>query len=346
MCENCLVSIKCNTFNHSAYIKDAFDGFAMQKTSFPFVAIVVDDASTDGAQKVIKAYLNDHFENSIESGFRQWETDDACWICARHKENMNCHFVVLFLKKNLYGNPKKNELVKEWFDKSKYVAFCEGDDYWIDPMKLQNQVGFLEEHEEYTMCFTRAKVLMENNCPIYINCFDIKDREYSATELFMNWIVPTATLVFRKTIENYPLKHLEWVLNGDIVIVEKCAHMGKVRGMTACTAVYRIQNQGVTYNPSRKKKEIMGYPLHIEFLRENFPLISIHVINERLGRRYFERAMIRESKEERRRDLLKAKEYVPQMVRSYYRSKRKRLPKRILKKINVLFKQRLSARKS
>lgn len=341
-----LVSVLCETFNQSEYIMATLDGFVMQQTSFPFVVILIDDASTDGEQKVIKEYIEKHFDCALKSDFKQWETENAYWTFARHSDNENCFFVAVYLKKNLYKEwDKKTAVVKEWTD-SKYIALCEGDDYWTDPFKLEKQVGFLEEHEEYTMCFTRAKVLLEDNCPIYINCFDIVDREYSATELFKNWIIPTPTLLYRKTIEDYPIKHFEWVLNRDIVIVEQSAHMGKVRGMSDCTAVYRIQNHGVTYDPFRRKEEIMRYPLHVECLKENFPLISTPVIDEILGGRYFKRAMIRESKEERRKDLLKAKEYVPQMVRDYYRSKRKRLPKRMLKKISILFKQRFSVEKS
>lgn len=340
-----LVSIRCETYNQASYIEDTLRGFVMQQTDFPFVAVVVDDASTDGEQVVIRTFVDQHFKHTYESGFVQWETEDAYWTFAEHSKNENCHFVVVYLKRNLYLNPKKDEVIGAFFQ-SRYIAYCEGDDYWTDPFKLEKQVSFLEEHEEYTMCFTRAKVLLESNCPIYINCFDTINREYSATELFMNWIVPTPTLVFRKTIENYPIKHSEWILNSDIVMVEQSAHMGKVRGMSDCTAVYRIQNHGVTYDPFRKKEEIMRYPLHVECLKENFPLISTPVINEILGGRYFKRAMIRESKEERRKDLLKAKEYVPQMVRNYYRSKRKRLPKRVLKKINILFKQWFSVENS
>ena len=61
-----LVCIRCTTFNQSAYITDALNGFAMQQTDFPFVTAVIDDASTDGEQEVIKAYVNEHFYHSEE----------------------------------------------------------------------------------------------------------------------------------------------------------------------------------------------------------------------------------------------------------------------------------------
>lgn len=140
----------------------------MQQTNFPFVAVIVDDASTDGEQEVIRKYVDEHFDHSQESDFKEWETEDAFWTFAQHIENRNCHFVVIYLKKNLYGNPKKKEIIKPYLQ-SKYIAICEGDDYWTDPLKLQKQVGFLEEHEEYCMtacafCWVKnGKIIKKHN---------------------------------------------------------------------------------------------------------------------------------------------------------------------------------------
>lgn len=72
-----LLAIQCITYNQSSYITDALEGFAMQQTNFPFVAVIVDDASTDDEQIVIKSYMEEHFDHSVESGFREWETEDA-----------------------------------------------------------------------------------------------------------------------------------------------------------------------------------------------------------------------------------------------------------------------------
>ena len=152
-----LVGIICMTYNQSAYITDALKGFAMQQTDFPFVAVVVDDASTDGEQEVIKAYVDEHFDRSEEKGYKQWETEDARWTFARHKENDNCLFVTVFLKRNLFREPeKKEEVLKGWMD-AKYIAICEGDDYWVDPLKLQKQVDILEADETLMAVVTNSK---------------------------------------------------------------------------------------------------------------------------------------------------------------------------------------------
>lgn len=72
--------ILCITYNHSAYITDALNGFAMHQTNFPFVAVVIDDVSTNGEQEVIKTYVEENFDHSTESGYSKWETKEAYWI--------------------------------------------------------------------------------------------------------------------------------------------------------------------------------------------------------------------------------------------------------------------------
>ena len=222
--ESFLVGIHCMTYNHASYIEDALNGFVMQKTSFPYFALVVDDASLDGEQEIIKSYLDKHFDHSEDTGYKQWETDDASWVYARHKENENCFFVVVFLKRNLFGNPKKWEVLKDWLTITKYIAICEGDDYWTDPMKLQKQVDFLEKHPGFSMCFHGAEVKVENSPGSEqkngTNYSKIENREYESTEFVSGWIVPTASIVFRpENVNRFVVKHPERLAFGDIVLV-------------------------------------------------------------------------------------------------------------------------------
>lgn len=85
------------TFNHKPYIRQCLDGFVMQKTDFPFVAIVVDDASTDNEQEVLWDFI--HYELDLTS-LQKDETDNFVRVVAPHKINHNCTFVVVFLKYN------------------------------------------------------------------------------------------------------------------------------------------------------------------------------------------------------------------------------------------------------
>ena len=156
-----IVQVSCVTYNHAPYIEDAMNGFCMQETRFPFVCTIVDDCSTDGEQKVIKNYLQEHFDLEDASVVRNEETDDYYLTFAQHKTNKNCFFAILFLKYNHYSVKKpKTPYLIEWSN-TKYMAICEGDDYWIDPRKLQIQVDYLEKHKECGLVYSKAKTYIQ-----------------------------------------------------------------------------------------------------------------------------------------------------------------------------------------
>ena len=113
------VAIQCMTYNHAKYISDTLNGFSTQITDFPFIAIIVDDASTDKEQDVIQDYLSRVFDAS--SCIRE-ETNDFIRVIARHKTNVNCTFLVLFLKYNHYKKKAKRPYFKKWQDEAKYIA--------------------------------------------------------------------------------------------------------------------------------------------------------------------------------------------------------------------------------
>ena len=150
-----MVCVRCFTFNHAPYIVDAMNGFCMQQTNFPFVCTIIDDASTDGEQEVIHNYLQEHFDLKDDSITRNKETEDYIYCYVRHKTNHNCFFAVYYLKYNHYSIKKpKAPYIQEWCNSIKYIALCEGDDYWIIADKLQKQVDFLESHQEYGLIYT------------------------------------------------------------------------------------------------------------------------------------------------------------------------------------------------
>lgn len=143
------VLVRCFTYNHSKYIEDALNGFAMQQTNFPFICCVLDDASTDGEQEILKRWINIHCNASdIETHFRPLTTI----IIANDKENKNCIYAFHLQKVNIYGKPEKEEMVQYWERQAKYIAICEGDDYWTDPLKLQKQYDILESDPTISLC--------------------------------------------------------------------------------------------------------------------------------------------------------------------------------------------------
>ena len=125
-----MVTIRCITYNHEPYIRQCLDGFVMQKTNFRFEAIVHDDASTDSTATIIKEYA-EKYPDIIKPIFEtenQYSKRDAS--------------LTRIMDNHTHG---------------KYVAMCEGDDYWIDPLKLQKQIDFLEAHPEYSYSCHRYK---------------------------------------------------------------------------------------------------------------------------------------------------------------------------------------------
>lgn len=127
----------------------------MQKTDFPFVVVIVNDASLDGTKEVIRNFLLEHCS---KEGLSEEKTEYATIIHAINKDNVNCELVVYNLYENHYGKKPQRQYYQAFVDKATYWAECEGDDYWTDPYKLQKQVDFLETNPDYIACFHNARV--------------------------------------------------------------------------------------------------------------------------------------------------------------------------------------------
>lgn len=174
-----LVSICCITYNHAPFIRKCLDGFLMQETSFPVEILIHDDASTDGTDGIIREYA----EKYPDLIFPLYETE------------------------NQYSQGKQNEI--DFYNyrraRGKYIAYCEGDDYWTDPLKLQKQVDFMESHPDYSVCFHRCKyyeikkkILHDDACGCVLDGF-VEGTEISINDFFQHWITQPLTMVFRLT---------------------------------------------------------------------------------------------------------------------------------------------------
>ena len=274
MNNNWKVCIRSCTYNHSLFIKDTLDGFVCQQTDFPYVAIIIDDASTDGEQQVLMNYLSDHFEKCELSDEYDREDDEAVIHFARHKENKNCHFAIVLLKYNHYAQRlSKQHIFDIWQKDSEYVALCEGDDYWIDSNKLQQQVNFLETNLAYSMCFHNAEFNYETESRL--RQIVVEDRDYTAAEVFNAWIVPTASILAINAVFQNPIEDKR-VINGDIWYVLSATSLGRIRGMSNYMSVYRIHSKGQTIR--RQKDNILllqyRYVDHYKSLFANFPQIT------------------------------------------------------------------------
>ena len=243
-----LVAIHCFVYNHEPYLRDCFEGFVMQQTNFPFVAIVHDDASMDGSAVIIREY----------------------------EEKYPHIFKPIYETENQYS--KRDGSLDRIMDEAinatgaKYVAMCEGDDYWTDPLKLQKQVDFMEANSEYSMCFHGALVKNELGYVEDYDCTFITPKDYTAQELFTHWIVPTASIVYKKDIVHaYPIVNGEWMITGDVCLVAKCATVGKVRGMTDVMSVYRLNLASLVHSEQYNYNKIMKHPEHFMSFYYSFP---------------------------------------------------------------------------
>lgn len=256
-----LLSISCITFNHEPYIRQCLDGFIMQKTNFAFEVLIHDDASTDGTEEIILEY-----EKRYPSIIKP-----------------------IYEKENQWNKGRKGSAIFNFpRAKGKYIALCEGDDYWTDPLKLQKQVDFLESHPDYAMCFHGAYVEREDNeigkaIPMYV---DIENKEYTSKDLFDRWIAPTASMVFKKDILNYDIIKHTSVLNCDIIIALLAADKGRIYGFTDQMSVYRVHAGGVTWNTNMKVKGLEKYPTHYRFIRRTFKKVPSQIINKKIASTY------------------------------------------------------------
>ncbi len=173
MQETPLVSICCITYNHEPYIRKCLDGFLMQKVDFPIEIIIGEDCSTDKTRQICEEYAkrHPHLINLLPS-----------------EHNLGC---------------LDNEYRVMKTARGKYIAFCEGDDYWTEPTKLQRQVDFLESHPEYTVCFhnrlveRKGEVLFKDKfkrfCKPEDSGFDL-----TMDMLFYRWITYPFSMLFRR----------------------------------------------------------------------------------------------------------------------------------------------------
>ena len=223
-----LVCICCITYNHASYIKEAIDSFLMQETDFSFEVLVHDDASTDGTTDIILAYAEKY--PSIIKPIIQTENQFS------KGGLINARLVF----------PKA---------KGKYIALCDGDDYWADKTKLQKQVLFLENNSEYVITYTDCQPFDETGS-LNID-FGAVRRDLESKELQKSTPINTLTTCFRNVIDQIP-QDLMSARHGDLVIWSLLGHYGKGKYMTDIVpSAYRVHADGIHSKKSKKEKMVM-----------------------------------------------------------------------------------------
>ena len=228
-----LVAIHCLVYNHEPYLRDCLEGFVMQQTNFPFVAIVHDDASTDNSAAIIREY-EEKYSDIIKP---------------------------IYEKENQWRKGTLTKVMNTAIEATgaKYVAMCEGDDYWIDPLKLQKQVDFLEANPEYSICFHKVNTLIQATGEIKEE-FIVRDMPGKSTilDLAEGNYIHTPSVMYRKypnILETY--QRLMPCLPGDYVMWMLLAEKGNIYKFNEPMAVYRY-GSGV-WSTSHTIKNDMAY---------------------------------------------------------------------------------------
>ena len=244
-----LVSVCVITYQHIHLIKDCLEGILMQETTFPFEIIIGEDESTDGTREICIDYAN-KYPDRIRLFLRNRKTSQ---LFDEHGKYI-CRFNGKWNRESARG---------------KYIALCEGDDYWIDPLKLQKQVEILEADDSLIACFTNAMV--KNEITNEEKLYSSKLREGLVPKetilLKGGGIYPTASLVFKRhNWDNLKFLSLN-SLPGDVVLIYGLLAEGDIWFLNEVTCVYRRWIGGVysriNYNPKmialKNIGEIEGY---------------------------------------------------------------------------------------
>lgn len=216
-----VVSIVCTTYNHERYIAKALQGFLSQDCPYPFEILVHDDASTDRTQDVI----------------REWQ--------ARYP-----HIIrpVLQTENQLSRGVRPLELLLARAE-GDYVATCEGDDYWIAPHKLRQQVGFLMDHPDVSCSAHNYHLFIEASLTVRPwskigRDFFVSQRQMMAAQTLL-WM---PTLVFRKTFTVLPPERALAAF-GDQFLVSYLGTMGRCAYFETLTGAVRRENEFSSWTP-------------------------------------------------------------------------------------------------
>ncbi len=226
-----LVSICSITYNHAPYIRQCLDGFLMQRTNFRYEIIIHDDASTDGTAEIIREYV----------------------------EKYPDLITPIFQTENLYSKGLRGFYARFVFPhaKGKYIAMCEGDDYWTDPLKLQKQVDFLEANPEYVMCSHHFNFYNQEE-----DRFD-EDWNTDFTEDFTfdleffikcdKWITQPLTIIFRRSSLNFE-EYQRYSNAKDVTLIYHILKNGNGIFLKENMGIYRCHEGGIWSKVNRPQQ--------------------------------------------------------------------------------------------
>ena len=232
--KNKILTIFCLTYNHEKYIRKTLEGFVNQKTTFDYNIIIHDDASTDKTQEIINEFVKKYPRK----------------------------FIIIFQKENQYskGVDITNKFILPMIN-SKYIAICEGDDYWCDENKIQLQIEYMESNPNCSLCVHNTLFINENGTSLQKTFNDIgKSTKISVEELIMKNICQTSSYLYKSEFkylpENFqvpgvgdsPLR-LWLALHGEVYYIDKVMSCYRIGGANSWSmSIKRDKDRQVKHN--------------------------------------------------------------------------------------------------
>lgn len=222
-----LVSISCITYNHATYIRQCIDGFLMQKTDFKYEVLIHDDASTDGTTEIIKEY-----EALYPDIIKPIYENENQWVKGRRGSRE-------------FNLPRA---------KGEYIAYCEGDDYWTDPLKLQKQVDILKKEKDVGLVYSKVRYYYQKESKFR----EVFGSDYIDFKCLLKCnCIPTLTVLIRKKLiydyeEDIRPTLKEWKM-GDYPMWLWFARNSKLFYLNEIQGVYRVLENSVSHSTNRLK---------------------------------------------------------------------------------------------
>ncbi|MCY0970993.1 glycosyltransferase family 2 protein [Chryseobacterium wangxinyae] len=250
------VSVVMITYSHEKYIEEAVRGVLNQKCSFDVELIIANDNSPDATDSIVKNILKEGHNN----------------------------ISINYIKRDVNLGMMPNFLDALSQAKGDFIALCDGDDYWTDPLKLQKQVDFLENNTDYSLCFHNAMVKYEENENLDRPFGNIENRDYTGYEILNKWSVPTVSVVFNKSLFKMVL-HKDFIYP-DIILFLSLAENGKIYAMNEIMSVYRKNETGITAPKVFSDDTLRKYIKHHIAIKNCFKYKYDPILNRILSRSY------------------------------------------------------------
>ncbi|WP_207533046.1 glycosyltransferase family 2 protein [Desertivirga arenae] len=271
------LSVCCITYNHEKYIAECIESLVEQKTTFNYEVVIGEDCSTDNTRQIIQSY------------------------CEKYPDKIK----LITSNKNVGAVNNQVRVLKAL--KGKYIAMCDGDDFWTDPDKLQKQVDFLESNTDVVICCTYSRVIDDDdnlvyepsgNRPFEYNYQDLLEGKREETRI--SSAVIRNTTIFRQMLEN------DWYYKSygtDVLIkLYMTGHTGgKIYVIPEITSCYRLHLGGIysMVNPKARKRKLLN---DFNILVNHFPYDSQQ--KKQLLRKYLREFFVFELKDSKVRKAL------------------------------------------